>query len=476
MEYKILETTFELNEKNEYDIKTILVDQTNRAFHELFFCKSDTTFYVSNLNILYVYIIKFLCDNDIKFDFSYKNGKCSNIKTNINGTNILFVNFKSKFGVDFANNYEDNKKILDYAISHHRTKISLGADAYSEFLHTIFKRKEEENANYNLIREDFPIFEYDEMILEAKKNVYGFQHAQAGRYKNIYDYDISGSYPASALNDTPTGPPHYYDKIEDVPKSYFKIIKFTYYDCKLKPKGIDFVNVHTMGALSLTERLFEAFKENYNAKIIIKKIQAFKTRKSMFKQFITQTVIAGKTLEKDKLIAKYNKAVGNAIIGYMGRNETTIQNTAKLTASGLEFEKEEKNIDPIYLPAYLAILDASKSKFLKAIKPYWNDIIYANTDGFLCKKEIDLFLLNLRNSNSILGNFRCCHKYSDLYVECINGYAGITTDGEIMNTISGMSFERILTPQDYETKKFVYYVNEPTPSGKIRRTEIRIQK
>lgn len=476
MIYKILKTTFELNEQNEYQIKNILIDNEQRNFHELFFCKSDTTFYVSDLNIFYIYVIKFLCDNDIKFDFAYKNGKCSNIKTQINGIKILFVNFKSKFGVDFLNDYEDNKKLLDYAISHYRTKISLGADAYSEFLHTIFRRKEEENANYNLIREDFPIFEYDEILQEAKKNVYGFQFAQAGRYKNIYDYDISGSYPASALNDTPSGPPHYYTNFEDVPISYFKIIKFTYYDCSLKENGISFVNVGVMGSLVLTERLFEAFKENYNAKIIIKKIEAFKTRKSMFEKFINQTVIAGKTLEKDPLIAKYNKAVGNAIIGYMGRNETTIKNIAKMTPSGLVIDKEETSIDPIYLPAYLAILDASKAKFLKAIRPYWRDIIYANTDGFLCKKELNLSLLNIRNSNKILGNFRCCHKYSDIYVECINGYAGITTDGEIMNTISGMSFERIITPQDYETKSFVYYVNEPTAAGTIRKTVIRVQK
>ena len=474
MVYKILETTFELNDLSEYEIKSILVDKTKHEFHELFFCRQDTTFYVDNLNLLYVYIIKFLCDNEIKFDFAYKNGKCSNVKTCINDCKILFINFKAKFGVDFSSNYEDNKKLIDYALEHHRTKLSLGADAYSEFLHTIFKRKEEENANYNLIREDFPIFKYDDMLLEAKKNVYGFQHAQAGRYKNIYDYDISGSYPASALNDTPTGPPHYYDKLEDAPKSYFKIIKFTYFDCKLKANGIDFVKVQSMGSLTLTERLFELFKECYSAKIIIKKIEAFKTRKSMFKQFIEQTVIAGKTMQKDKILAQYNKAVGNAIIGYLGRNETTLQNTAKITQNGLEIDKVEKEIDPIYLPAYLAILDASKAKFLKAIKPYWKNILYANTDGFLCTKEIELAFLNFRNTNKLLGNFRLCHKYNDIYVECINGYAGITEDGEIVNTISGMSFERILTPDDYQSKTFVYYVNEPTPSGTIRRSEIYV--
>lgn len=474
MIYRLVEIDFELNNSNEYVLSMFKIDNEARPFHNLFLISDDTTFYIDELNILYAYIIKFLCDNDIEFDYAYKNGKCSNIKAKIQGKEVYYVNFRSKFGVDFQDNYYDNLRLVEYAIAHKRVKLSIGADAYAEFLGTIFKEKAEENANYKLIREDFPVFEYDAILEEAKKNVYGFQYAVPGHYARTFDYDISGSYPANALNDTPTGLPHYYTTLEEVPKSYFKIIRFSYYDCNLKPGGIHFVKVGRVGVCCLTEALFEEFKRNYDAHIKIKQIVAFKTRKSMFTKLINQTVIAGKTLEKDALIAKYNKAVGNAIIGYLGRNTKTCRNVAKLTAQGIIYEKIEQDIEPIYLPAYLSILDKAKAKFLRTIKPYWQHIIYCNTDGFLSTVPIDLDLLNFRNANKVLGNFRQCHEFKDLFVECINGYAGITADGECINTISGMTFDKILTPDEYAAKHFVYYVNEPTAKGTIKRTAVTI--
>lgn len=477
MNYKILHTKFELRENGEFAIKELKIDGNSLFLHQLLTVQEDTTYYVDDLNILYIYIIKFLKDNDISFDFSYKNGKCSNIKVTNGTTHIFFVNYKSKFGIDFdEQNEENNIKIMNYAISHGRNRLSLGADAYNEFLHTIFKQKAEENANHKLIRENFPVFPYTETMLEAKKNVYGYQYAKPGRYKNIFDYDISGSYPASAFCDTPEGFPQEYDCIENVPKSYFKIIKFTYYNCKLKNNGISFVKTKSMGQLVLTQRLFEEFLSNYDVKVKIKKIIAFKTRKSMFAKFITQTVIHGKTLEKDPQIAKYNKYIGNAIIGYMGRNTTTERNTMQWTQKdGYFIETTEEEIEPIYLPAYLCILDTAKSKFIRSIRPFYKSIIYCNTDGFLSKQEIDLQMLNLRNTNHTVGNFRLCHKYSDIYLECLNGYSGITEDGELINTISGMRFERVLTPEQYQNKNFVYYVNEPTANGTIRHRIIKIK-
>lgn len=476
MQYKILDTKFELNEEREFVVKDLSVDGNSLFLHQLFCVQEDTTYYVDNLNLLYIYAIKFLKDNDIEFEFSYKNGKCSNIKVTNKNKQIFLVNFQSKFGIEFdENNHPNNQKLVDYAIKHGRTRLSLGADAYNEFLHTIFKEKPEENANHKLIRENFPVFEYDEMMLDAKKNVYGYQFARSGRYTNVFDYDISGSYPASAFCDTPEGLPLEYENIEDVPKSYFKIIKFTYYDCSLKNNGIDFVKTKKMGQMVLTQRLFEEFLSNYDVKVKIKKIKAFKTRKSMFAKFINQTVIQGKTLEKDPQIAKYNKYIGNAIIGYMGRNTTTERHTMQWNKKdGYFIDTKEEQIEPIYLPAYLSILDTAKSKFIRSIRPFYKHIIYCNTDGFLSTQEIDLSLLNLRNTNHIVGNFRLCHKYIDLYLECLNGYAGITDNGQLINTISGMKFERVLTPDQYQRKDFVYYVNEPTASGTIRHRVIKI--
>lgn len=484
MKYLTLKVDFELLPNEEYKIKSMKARGDEMWFDADHICSMgallmwgcDVTYYVNNLNMFYIYLIKFLCDNKIKFEYAYRNGKCSNVKVDYNGYKITFVNFKSKFGVDFADEDDaQNWLLIDYAIEKGRTRLSLGADAYNEFLLTIFTEKPRENANHNLIRETLPIFEYDDMLLEAKRNAYGFQFVRAGWYDKGFEYDISSSYPSSALNDLPVGLPFYFDNLQDVPKSYFKIINFTFYNLKLKDNGIPFLNVGHMGQLSLSERLFDEFKRNYDATIKIKRIEAFKTRKSIFKDFIDQTIVHGKMVEKNKRIASYNKFIGNAIIGYLGRNTTTTRNTAKIAPNGLVLEKYEETIDPIYLPAHIAILDASKARFLKAIKPYFKNIIYANTDGFICTHEIDLRWLNLTNTHECLGAFRFQNEYTQLYIECINGYAGITADGEIENTISGMSLGHTITPIEYHSKGFEYYINEPTSQGTIRHTIINLR-
>ena len=169
----ILRTHFELNKDNEYELKYLEIAGKKTHFGKILSVSEDATYFVDDLNILYAYLLKFLLDNDIDFEYSYKNGKCANVKVAFNGKNIFFVNFKTKFGVDFdyANN-ANNEILIEYARQHGHDKMSLGADAYKEFLNTIFTQKpQHENANYNLIREDFPIFEYDDLLLEAKKNL-----------------------------------------------------------------------------------------------------------------------------------------------------------------------------------------------------------------------------------------------------------------------------------------------------------------
>lgn len=473
MQVRLLAAEFELQDNKEYALSSLVVDGQATDFKSLFNSYEDITYYVNNLNMLYIYLLKYAVDNKIEIEYAYKNGKCTSLNTKYE-PKIQFVNFKSKFGCEFSANNETNKKLIEYAYAKHRTRKTLGADAYNEFLHTIFKPKEDPNANYNLIRENFPIFEYSDMLQEAKKNVYGFQFVKPGRYQNIYNYDISGSYPAAALNNHPVGLPHFYNSLEETPASYFKIIKFTYYECSLKPGGLNFICVGKSGHLVLSQRLFDLFKENYNAVVHIKQIEAYKTRKSMFSKFINQTIIHGKSLETDPVIARYNKNVGNAIIGYLGRNCVLPVSCYKVEQERLILYQEEKQIDPIYLPAYVNILDAAKTRFLRSIKPFANAIIYANTDGILTTKPLPLEILNLSNTNPLLGNFRECSKFLDIEIKCINGYAGITADGEVDNTISGMSLEQFLTPEQYASNKFTYYMNEPTPHGTIKRTAISL--
>lgn len=470
MQYATLKVDFALH-KGIYQIENMTLKEPTITYTTTSFAdilgEVGITYYVNNLNMLYVYLIKYLCDHHIDFEYSYKNGKCSNVK--LPKYEIYFVNFKSKFGVEFDEADDtQNWLLIDYAIAKGRTRLSLGADAYNEFLLTIFTRKPEPNANHKLMRETFPIFEYDDILLEAKANAYGYQYVKRGWYEQAFDYDISSSYPASALNDLPCGLPHFYDTLEAVPQSYFKIINFTFYNLKLKPKGIDFLNVGHMGTLSLTQRIFEEFNRNYDCTIKIRKIEAFKTRKSVLEKFINNTIVAGKLTEKNKRIASYNKFIGNAIIGYLGRNTKTIVNKAHDSPQGLVFDKEEKNIDPIYLPAHLAILDASKARFLRTLRPLFDKVIYANTDGFITTAQVPLERLNAGITHECLGKFRQQHTYKQLYIESINGYAGINDDGELENTISGMSIEQAITPHQFADRNFPYYVNEPTRDGKMR--------
>lgn len=471
MTIKILRTEFEL-ENNIFELKKLIVTESAEdsgalvSLGELLENLEDTTYYVDNLNLFYVYLIKFLTDNKIEFEFSYKAGVCSNVKVQIRKTKFLFVNFTSKFGVEFSDDSKENWLLVDYAKKHHRTRISIGADAYNDFLLTIFTVKED-NANHKLIRETFPIIEHDSLLETAKKNVAGFQMCKRGMFHNIFDYDISSSYASNILNDIPVGTPMYFDAIEDVPKTYFKVIKFAYYNCKLKPNGIDFIKTGAIGTHVLTERLFEQFKANYNANIKIQKICAFKTRKSIFKKFIQNTIIHGKMTEKNPRIAAYNKILGNAVIGYLGRNTKTTRNLAKKTPNGLVFEEYEEDIEPIYLPAYLCCLDHAKSKFIRTLRPFYKTIIYANTDGFMSTEPIDLSVLNLQNTNKVIGNFRQCNEFETVFIASVNGYAGRTRDGKIKDCVSGMSLSEQISPEQLSSKQFEYYVNEKTNDGRM---------
>ena len=488
MIYKTLQVDFTLNEHNEYEIKSIIIDQfsyTNLTFIPFIPLqwKEDTTFYVNDLDKFYIYLIRFLLKNgyqntteDLKdktFSYAYKSGKCSNIKIK-NGFLIQFVNFKSKFGVEFGTDAE-NQELIEYAQNKGRLACSLGADAYNEFIRTILhpNRYNDYIAHQIMRQEDhYPIFEYTNELLEAKEHLSGYQMCLRGTYENVIDYDIESSYPAQALCDTPKGLPKYFYDMEDVPSTYFKIITFSFFNCHLKPNKIEFINCNCMGELTLTERMFELFKENYSFTYKIKQITAFKTQKSPFRKFITDNIINGKKNEPRKHIAKYNKYIGNSIIGYFGRNTTTIENTAKLNDLGIEISSIDKTIDPIYLPVYLCVLDRAKSKFIRTIQKHKDKIVYANTDGFLSVEPINTQSLNLDNS-LLIGNYREKNVYKLIHIECINGVSAITTDGEIENTISGMTLEAILSPEDYRNRNFVYYMNTTTPQGTIKKQIIK---
>ena len=76
-----------------------------------------------------------------------------------------------------------------------------------------------------------------------------------------------------------------YENIEDIPQTYFYIVKFSAIDIKLKAGKIDFLETDNINISTfvLTQHLFNLFKSNYTyTRIRIKKIIAFKTRKGLF--------------------------------------------------------------------------------------------------------------------------------------------------------------------------------------------------
>ena len=150
--------------------------------------KEDTTYYVNDLDKLYVYLITHLLKIDYKnameeltnktFSYAYKGGKCANVKVKKdNGTLIQFVNFKSKFGVEFGTDAE-NAELIEYAQQKGRLACSLGADAYNEFIRTILHpaRYNDYIAHQIMRQEDhYPIFEYTP--LQVKQAVVGYGRA-----------------------------------------------------------------------------------------------------------------------------------------------------------------------------------------------------------------------------------------------------------------------------------------------------------
>lgn len=468
MNNNILEAQFALDENNIYQLIDLKLNNEACVFHMLFFVNEDSRYYCNLLDIFYVDIVNFLGDNGITPSISLKNGTCANVLAEVNGRKVEFVNWKSKFNVDFADDYQRNLKLLKYAEAHGHDGMSLGHDAYLAFLRSFLGEKESDAKLFAVSRKDqfLPVFDYDFMLLDAKRNAYGYQMATKGTFFDVKEYDISGSYPSSALNDLPEGLPHYYDNMADVPRSYFKVVNFTFND--LNVKGLDWLNLShtTRGSLSLTERLFEQFKKDYTTNIHVKRIEAFKTHKSMMRQFITDTVIKGKQDEHDPDIRSYNKALGNAVIGYLGRNTTTSKTAVKFDLHGTKFEPVEEVIEPVYLPAHLAILDASKARFLEVVRKHKGTIIYANTDGFFTHDTLDLHELNKANSNKVVGNFKLKHHFARIRIEGLNQIAAVTTDGELINTISGLTRKELVTPEQFERHAVTYCMNIRTADGR----------
>lgn len=487
MKYMFL--IFDYNIKQNKVIPGSLVDQeTGECFSISHFLKEneDITLYIDDLDCLFIYLVKELLNLQFinkanrkeliknSFSFAYKNGKCPNVIVKNENAKIYFVNFKSKFGVDFQSDYNKNKELLLHAISKHREGLSLGSDAYNEFLLTLFKYKEDNNANHKLIRENFPIIN-DSDLNKAKNVCAGYQWLKHGYYNNIYEYDQSSAYASELQNNLPCGEIREFQRLQDIPETYFYVVKFIYIDKKLKAGKIDFLlDSNIMGEIVLPEPLFKLFQENYQATIKITRIMAFKTRKSMFSKFLYNTVILGKLLEDNSLIAKYNKLISNSLTGYFGKNTKT--EASIIEFDGIRYKRKQVKIenDPIYLPVYLAVQSRQKAKFIRTLQKYKNKIVYANTDGFLTSEKIDINELN-NYKTSCIGLYKEKNRFNEIFIECINGYVG-KTDCSIESKVSGFCPNTTITPKMYQDKTFSYTIRIINPEGYVEVKDVQLTK
>lgn len=462
-----------LDKNNIFRVVKVIDEETGEALEIEEFLKKTGAILVNDLSCAFFEIYKVLkkmgyqsvfeIKKPKQFAIGYNSGTCSSIKIKHEQGELRLIDFEKKFLRPFGDR-DSNRRLLSYAESTGRSCYTVGRDSFNEWLQMRFRAKGQRlnvKTCERLFREDYPVFE-DSVVTRAKDSVSGYQYAQKGFYQNVYSYDICSSFPSQLLNDTPTGLPVKYDRLENVPETYFYVVKFTAMDIEVKPGKIDFLKLGRVGVSTqcLTKHLFLLFKRNYNYTTLkIKEIRAFKTRKGCFTSFVQKNVLDGKMKENDKVLAKYNKAIANAIVGYMGKN--TQMRQTKLTANGVRERVVE--CPPIYLPIYLYVNGKAKAEFIETLQRQ-NGVVYANTDGFLTTEPTSLLRLNIGRTDGC-GAYIHKDTFKEMYIETINGYTGLSIDGTIDNTLSGMTVRESISVGEYQNKSFEYEVHELTPSG-----------
>lgn len=472
---------------NIYKLDKIINLSTGEIISLVDFIALKGKVFCNNLDISFMEIIKelkkqkyknvFSVTKNKQFSFTYKNGECLGIRIKHSDSTELRINsFEKKFLIDF--DFNTAQMLFDYSKINLRSSYTLGRDSFNEWLQMTFTTKGQRlnlSTCERLFREDYPVIK-DEILERAKSVCSGYQKAQKGYYKNIYNYDISSSYPSQLLNDTPYGPIREFDSIENVPESYFYIVKATFIDIKIKPNKIDFLEINGKSITTqvLPQHLFKLAKSNYEYRTLkIKRIVAFKTYAHRFDNFINKNVIQGKIQAQNKVIAKYNKAIANSIVGYFGKN-TTITQTKLLTKDNkISIIERQIQNEPVYLPIYIYVTSKAKAEFINTLQHIGIDkIIYANTDGFCSNIPVDIQRLNLGRRD--VGTFRLDKIYKEIFIEAINGYCGLDNNNELDNTISGLHLLNPVSVEDYMNKSFEYVIKEINSDGNICETIVKI--
>lgn len=475
-------------QNNIYRIKHIINQATGEIISLLDFLMQTGNVYVNNLNFAFMEIIKellklkyrnvFDAKKPGQFSFAYKGGECLQIKVVKDAVKTLrLINFEKKFLQEHQDT-ETSLKLIKYARENERFSASLGNDAFNEFLSLTFRRKNQRiniNACRELFRQDYPIIK-EPMLETAKAMTSGYQLAKPGLYENIYNYDIVSSYPAQLVNDTPIGAPKEYKSFDEMPKSYFYVVRATFLHVELKDGCIDFANANKRNAITLilTEHLYKLFLHNYTfAKVKIKRIIGFKTIKNRFDAFLYKNIYQGKINGNFKPIIKYNKAIANSVVGYFGKNQV-IEQTKLLRKDGkIAIITGETIKEPVYLPLYLYVTGKAKSEFIMTLQRVGLDkVVYANTDGFLASAPVNVDRLNI-GRNDELGTYKQKQLFTSIYIECVNGYCALASDGTLDNTLSGMRTPNKITVEQYRNKHFTYLVNYINEYGELQEYEIQ---
>lgn len=473
--------------KNILSLKNI-IDLSNGEIKPLDeFLQLDGVAYVNDLNSTFMTICKRLnalkyknvyhATNPCEYSFLYKNGECLNIKIcHQNGKKFDIVNFEKKFLQEYQD-LDTSNLLMKYAKENERNSHSLGVDAFNEFLRLTFKRQGHTlniNACYEVFRRDYPIIN-EPLLEQAKTLTQGFQFAKKGYYENIYNFDICSAYPAQLINDTPKGEPKEFESLESVPASYFYILKVTFFRVKIKPNCMDFASANNSNIITLvlTQHLYNLFLNNYNFEAFkIKRIIGFKTTKNRFDEFLFKNIINGKINGIYKPLIKYNKAIANSIIGYLGKNTYTEQTKLQQKGGKISIISEKVKKEPVYLPLYLYATGKEKAEFILTLQKIGlNKVIYANTDGFLTTDDINIDRLNF-GRNDELGAFKRKTPIKQIYIDCINGYTAELENGEIDNTISGMRLLSAVSVKQYQQKQFKYTLKQINDKGDIEEYEI----
>lgn len=404
-----------------------------------------------HFNLVYPCIIEMLLNNNYhsrsekddktqSFDFGGKYLSIYKDKKN----RIDIIDYSSKFLQDFID-FETAHELEKSDISKKFTPTQDGmfllqktiSSAKNEFARKkifdkIFPELKDEEYNYNK---------------EAKKMVSAVMFYQIGEYKNIYAYDIKSSFPARIYQkNMPAGAGTFFDDLEQIPKNRWYIKRIRVYVAKEKNR--DYLGISELEKpcmLYVTPETEQILKDYYVSDYEFIDGYYYKLQKSIFDNFFDMNFAE----EKNKAIKKYNKAKCNTVIGAFGKNDIFNMymfnlKGERLTYSTVQTETEHK----AYYPIYLCVNGRAKLEFIKILEFVGKEnIIYANTDGFFCKKSIDFSIINSEYCSKI-GKVEFRGMYDKLCIKCISNYCGVM-NGSDDYRLSGRVPTKKITYDDF---------------------------